>query len=74
VNVAYLMLEVLKKHGFTKEYGEAGGRIYNMIKADGKMSETFDSQTGEGMGVPQYGWTSAVFLQLHEQMRINTEN
>lgn len=62
-----LMLETLKKFGYEKEYHVACDRLFNMILKDGKMHELFNSQTGEGMGEEQQGWTCAAYLALLKQ-------
>lgn len=63
--IGYLMLEVLKKYGFDKEYRESGQRLYDIILEDGRLSELFNSNTGKEMGSPEQGWTAAIFIKLH---------
>ncbi len=62
--MAWMMLEVLEKYGYEDEYISAATRLYDMIIADGELSELFNSQTGEGLGVPRQGWTAAIFLKF----------
>ena len=64
IPVAYLMLEVLKKFGYLKEFREAAERIYSVIIKDGGIREVFNSQTGVGMGNYEQGWTAAILLWL----------
>lgn len=64
--VAYLMLEVLEKYGFEKEYFEAAERLYNVLLSDREMHELFNSETGEGLGNVQQGWSCAIFIKLGE--------
>lgn len=61
---AWLMLEVLEKYGFTAEHRIAMERLYAMIIEDGDLHELFDSQTGEGKGNAQQGWTAGTFIRL----------
>ncbi len=63
---AWLMLEVLLNYGFKKEYEESAVRLYEILLQDGVLHELFNSQTGEGMGNPQQGWTAAIFIKLHD--------
>ncbi len=69
--VAWLMLETLNSYGFDYERNTALKRLYDIIIKDGKMSELFDSKTGEGLGATEQGWTCAIFLRLLTE---NTEN
>lgn len=62
--IAWLMLEILEKYGYNKQKKEALIRLYRMMIADEKCHELFNSETGEGMGNPQQGWSCAVFIKL----------
>ncbi|MEL7121861.1 MAG: hypothetical protein AAFO07_20605 [Bacteroidota bacterium] len=53
--MAWMMLEVLKKYEFEEEYWQAANRIYKLMLLDGELHELFNSQTGEGIGIPQLG-------------------
>jgi hypothetical protein len=66
--VAYLMLEVLSAHGFHEERKEAGCRLLAMLTADGNLRELFNSETGEGLGSHQQGWTAAIALRLADEI------
>ena len=68
INVAYLMLMVLDKLDFKEEAASARERLYRMLAADGDLRELFDSQSGEGLGAFEYGWTAAIFLRLHQEL------
>ncbi|MBD3315057.1 MAG: hypothetical protein GF344_04665 [Chitinivibrionales bacterium] len=63
--VAYLMLTVLRNHGFEKQWRQAAERLYTIIVDDGNIREFFDSRTGKGKGAHRYGPTAAVLLRLH---------
>lgn len=62
--IAWLMLETLKNYGFETEYHEAFERIYCLLLNDGRMHELFNSQTGEGLGNADQGWTQAIFIRM----------
>ena len=66
--MAWMMLEVLKKYEFEEEYWLAANRIYELMLLDGELHELFNSQTGEGIGIPQLGWTAAIFLKLKDEL------
>ena len=68
INVAYLMLMVLDRLDFTEAAASARERLYRMMVADGNLRELFDSQTGEGLGAFEYGWTAAICLRLHQEL------
>ena len=68
--VAWLMLELLENEGFIEERKEAAKRLFDIMCRDGVLHELFDSQTGEGLGCDEQGWTAAVFLRLaHENLK-----
>ena len=61
---AWLMMETLEQAGYLKETREAQRRLYDMLLKDPSMHELFNSQTGEGLGSEEQGWTCAVFVRL----------
>ena len=67
--VAYLMLLVLDKTGFHTEAASARAALYKMLIDDGNIRELFNSQTGEGMGAYEQGWTAAICLRLHQEIQ-----
>ncbi len=64
--IAWLMLEILQNYGYDSEYMTAVKRLHGMLIKDREMHELFNSQTGEGMGCRQQGWTCSVFIKLCE--------
>ena len=66
---SWIMLDLLLEQGYEKEYDEAIKRFYNMLLEDPHMHELFNSQTGEGLGSEEQGWTCAVFLKICLIMR-----
>ncbi|MBQ9879767.1 MAG: hypothetical protein IJM45_04955 [Clostridia bacterium] len=67
--MAWLMLETLEKYGFDAEAKEAKDRLYAMIIGDGRLSELFDSKTGEGLGSADQSWTQGIFIRLYLEKR-----
>jgi hypothetical protein len=67
--VAYFMLEILDRYGYRAERREAARRLYRMIVDDGYVSELYNSQTGEGLGRRQQGWTAAILFALRRIVR-----
>ncbi len=65
---AWIMLEVLKIYGFESEYIESAQKIYNILLRDAVLHELFNSQTGEGMGNLEQGWTAAIFIKIHTML------
>ena len=65
---AYLMLDLLTKYGYDAERRAAAERLYGMIIQDGDIHELFNSQTGQGMGKAQQGWTAAICLRLKAEL------
>ena len=69
INVAYLMIQVLDKLEYRDEAQTARERLYAILIADGDLREHFDSQTGAGLGAYEYGFTAAICLRLHAELR-----
>jgi putative isomerase len=66
--VAYLMLLLLEQAGFEAEATEARTALYQAILGDGNIREYFNSQTGQGIGAHEQGWTAAICLKLHQDL------
>ncbi len=62
---AWLMVEVLKQYGFENEYKLSLKKLYNILLNDGVLHELFNSQTGEGMGNVEQGWSAAIYVKLY---------
>ena len=68
--ISWLLLELLEKLELRAERKAAAKTLYEIVLKDGQLYEYFDSQTGRGLGFPQQGWTAALFLRLHVDLRI----
>lgn len=64
MNIAWLMTEVLRLHGFEQARREAVRRLMAMLTRDLQMAELYDSRTGEPQGCRGYGWTCSVFMEM----------
>ncbi len=62
---AWLMVEILQKYGFEEKYKEGLKKLYSIILDDGVLHELFNSQSGEGMGNLEQGWTAAIFIKMY---------
>lgn len=63
-SVSYLLLELLEQEGMHSERATLRDRFLALWIKDGQLRELFDSQTGEGLGSYDLGWTAAIFLKL----------
>ncbi len=61
---AWLMLEILEKYGFKSEYENSVKTLYSVMIDDGVLHELFNSETCEGMGNVEQGWTAAVYIKM----------
>ena len=66
---SWIMLDLLLENGYEKEWEEAIKRFYYMLLKDPHMHELFNSQTGEGLGSEEQGWTCAIFIKICLIMR-----
>ncbi len=62
-SIFWLVLGVLKKYGFEAEHREAQSRLHELMIQDKKLHELYNSQTGQGMGNEEQGWSAAVFIR-----------
>ena len=69
MSLSWMVNEVLLKYGFTDEHKHVCEAYHEMILKDGNLRELFNSQTGEGLGAYDQGWTAAVFIKLHKMLR-----
>ena len=63
-NIAWIMTEVLRIHGFERERKEAVRRLVEMIERGGVPNELYSSATGKPLGTDGLCWTCAVFMDL----------
>ncbi len=61
---AWLMLETLKKYGFETDYENSAKTLFEVLLKDGVLHELFNSETCEGMGNVEQGWTAAIYIAL----------
>ena len=69
MSLSWMVNEVLLKYGFEAEHRHVCEAFHDMILKDGNLRELFNSQTGEGLGAYDQGWTAAVFVKLHKMLR-----
>jgi Trehalase len=71
--IAWLMLEVLERYGHHAERRAAMQRLYRMVIADGRLCEYFRSDDGRGLGAVQQGWTAAITIRMHQELRVSSQ-
>jgi glycogen debranching enzyme len=64
LNLNYMMAEMLHRYGFHDEAEEAVRRTLDAGARNTYICEYYNSQTGEGLGVREYGWTAAFFMEM----------
>jgi neutral trehalase len=64
MNISYLLLEMLVERGFVKEAEKTAKALLDIGARNRYIYEYYDSQTGEGLGVPEYSWTAALFMEM----------
>lgn len=63
-HIAWVMTEILRYHGFRREYDEAVRRLLEMMTQHQDLSELYSSSTGKPLGVTAMGRSCAVFMML----------
>jgi len=67
-NIAYLMTEVLRIHGYENEWKESLLRLERMFLRNDEPYEYYDSRTGHGSGSAQTGWGCAIAYEVLRQL------
>lgn len=63
-NIAWVMTEVLRMHGFEREHKESVRRLLDMMTRSEDLSELYSSSTGKPLGATALGWTCAMFMEM----------
>jgi hypothetical protein len=63
-NIAWMMTEVLRMHGFEREHKEAVRRLLDMMTHSDDLSELYSSSTGKPLGATALGWSCAMFMEM----------
>lgn len=64
IHFGYMMAELLVRYDFRDEAEEAVRRLLDVGTSNTYIHEYYDSRTGEGRGVPEYGWSAAFFIEM----------
>ena len=64
LNIAWVMTEVLRMHGFDRERKEAVRRLLDMMTRGDDLGELYSASTGRPLGAAGYGWTCAMFMEM----------
>ena len=64
-----MMLETVEKISDREIYLQAARKIYELLIKDGELHELFNTDTGEGSGNPDQGWTQGIFIKLSKMLR-----
>lgn len=67
-NIAWTMLQILRTHGYEKQYLEAGERLLAMMAEHDELNELYSAATGEPLGAPGLCWGDAVFMALCREL------
>ncbi len=63
VNVNWLVIRGLQRHGFHRQARLLAGRTLDLVETSG-FREHFNPHTGQGGGAPDFTWTAALVLDL----------
>ncbi len=61
IHLAYFCLQTLRRYGYEQQAEEMATKLLDAAARNRFIYEYYDSQTGEGLGCAEFGW-SAVFL------------
>jgi glycogen debranching enzyme len=64
INLNWMAICGMERYGFTAEAAALRARTLDLVAATPAMHEYYNSQTGQGLGSPNFGWTSALFIDL----------
>ena len=63
LNTNWLIIDGLKRYGFTEEADELTARSINIVRKSGPY-EYFDPIDGKGLGAADFAWTAALAVDL----------
>ncbi len=63
VNINWLVIDGLSRHGFDKEASELRDSTFNMVTKSG-CYEYFNPLNGDPVGTPDFSWTAALIIDL----------
>lgn len=64
INQAYVLLGVLERYGYEQEAQKAREALLALNDKNDWIWEYYDAETGRGLGVPEYGWSAALFMEM----------
>jgi hypothetical protein len=64
INLNWVAIRGLQRYGFTNEANRLREKTLEVISLTPALYELYDSRTGAPIGCPNYGWTSALYLDL----------
>jgi putative isomerase len=64
INQAYVLYGVLVRYGYTEEARKAREALLALNRKNDWIWEYYDAETGRGHGVPEYGWSAALFMEM----------
>ncbi len=65
--VAWMMIEILRLHGFQREHDEAVKRVVHIMQEYDVPNEYYSSATGQPLGRPAFSPSCAVLMDLIER-------
>jgi len=63
LNVSYLAMIALFRYGYETEAEELKVKTLELASSDHGLWEYYDSKTGAGLNVYQFGWSAALFME-----------
>jgi glycogen debranching enzyme len=64
INLNWVAIRGLQRHGFHAEAATLRAKTLDLVARTPILHEYYDSQTGDGIGSPHYGWTAALYIDL----------
>ena len=64
INLNWVAIRGLQRYGFIAEANSLRDKTLELIALTPVLYELYDSQSGAPVGCPNYGWTSALYIDL----------
>lgn len=64
INLNWVAIRGLERYGFKEQAAALRDKTLNLVSRTPILYEYYDSQKGDGLGSPHYGWTAALFIDL----------
>ena len=64
VNINFIVITALRNYGYNEIANDMKAKTIDAITNSTNFMEYYNSQTGKGVGAPNFGWSAALYIEL----------